>query len=224
MQESTQVSSGVQELIERLRDEGVRSGRQEAERLLADARREADEIVSGARAEAEGMLAEARATVARERAAAEESLKLAARDTRLDLRARLEARFTSELKRLAAAELGDSDLLRQLLLALAGRTGRELEGEALRISLPEHLFERGGQRGGQPESDAAQDLFERLTLELSSSLLREGVEIAPGEQQAGLRVRIEGREVEIDFTEEAVSRLLAEHLLPRFRHLLAGTG
>ena len=37
MAEETQTSSGVQDLISRIRDDGVQAGKQEAERILADA-------------------------------------------------------------------------------------------------------------------------------------------------------------------------------------------
>ena len=49
---TSKTSSGVQDLISRLRDEGVQAGNQEAERLLAEARHEAAEVLQQARSEA----------------------------------------------------------------------------------------------------------------------------------------------------------------------------
>ena len=48
MTEQTPTSSGVQDLISRIRDEGVQAGKQEAEQLLANAQQQAARIVEEA--------------------------------------------------------------------------------------------------------------------------------------------------------------------------------
>ena len=45
-------SSGVQELIDHLREKGVEEGQEQAEGLVADARRHASEMIDEARREA----------------------------------------------------------------------------------------------------------------------------------------------------------------------------
>lgn len=206
MQDATQVSSGVQELIERLRGEGVEAGRQEAEELKAAAEAQARQILGDAEAQAAEALAEARREIERERSSALEALRLAARDTRLDLKGRLESRFAAELGRLVTDELGDPQLLRQLIEALAAESGRELEGEDLAIQLP--------RSGGEH--------LDRLTQEIASGLLKRGLTLSPGDHGHGLKVRVRGQEVEVDLTDEAITRWLSSHLMPRFRHLLGG--
>ena len=62
---NTRTSEGVQALISRLRDEGVQSGREEAERLVTQAREEAARIVEAARAEAETLRSRATSDAAR---------------------------------------------------------------------------------------------------------------------------------------------------------------
>ena len=205
MQDSTKVSSGVQELIERLRGEGVEAGRQEAKALEATAEARARQILEAAEAQAAESLAEARREIERERSSALEALRLAARDTRLDLKGRLETQFAAELERLVAGELGDPHLLRQLIVALAGESGRELAGESLEVQL----------------ADTGEHL-DRLTREIASGLLRQGITLTSGKHEHGLKVRVTGKEVEVDLTDEAISRWLASHLMPRFRHLLGG--
>ena len=59
MGEANQVSSGVQELIARIRKEGVQSGRDEADHLVQEAQKRAAEIVEQARAEADRILTQA---------------------------------------------------------------------------------------------------------------------------------------------------------------------
>ena len=50
MAEEPQKSSGVQDLIARIRDEGVQAGKQEADTLLAEAQRKAAQVTDQARA------------------------------------------------------------------------------------------------------------------------------------------------------------------------------
>ena len=51
--------------------------------------------------------------------------------------------------------------------------------------------------------------------------LREGFTVSLGsQQQGGITVRVAHQNVEIDLTEGAISDLLCEHLLPRFRAVM----
>ena len=102
MAEETQTSSGVQDLIARIRDDGVQAGRQEAEQILADARRQAARMIEEARSEVEEMRQKARAEIENEETAALEALKLAARDTGLRLEAEVVSAFESCVKRLVS--------------------------------------------------------------------------------------------------------------------------
>ena len=60
MAETTKMASGVQELISRLRDEGVEAGRQKSDQILREAQEQASRIVAQANAEAEETLSKAR--------------------------------------------------------------------------------------------------------------------------------------------------------------------
>jgi V/A-type H+-transporting ATPase subunit E len=58
---------------------------------------------------------------------------------------------------------------------------------------------------------------------VSRDLLREGVKLTvSADNEPGLRVRLEDREVVLDVTDRAVSDAILEHLQPRFRALLEG--
>ena len=87
MAETTKAASGVQELISRLRDEGVKAGREKSDQILQDAREQASSIVAQAEAEAEEILSKARSEIEREKAAALESVRVAIRDTELKMEA-----------------------------------------------------------------------------------------------------------------------------------------
>ena len=113
--------SGVQELISRLRDEGVQAGQREAERILLEARRQAEQMVSEAKVEAEEIKRKAREEIEAERLAAHEAIRLAFRDTELQLESDIKATFAAQVRRLVSMELQDRDFLRQMVLTIVGR-------------------------------------------------------------------------------------------------------
>ena len=107
MQETTKTSTGVQNLIERIRDQGVQAAQSEADRLLSDAKKQAADIVAQAKAEADAQRAKTNAEIEAHRTASLDALQLAARDTVLDLKARVVARFEEFVKRLFVSATRD---------------------------------------------------------------------------------------------------------------------
>ncbi len=116
----TENATGVQDLINRLRDDGVRAGQEKADQVLRDARKQAAEIVSQAKAEAEEMLEKARNEIETEKLSAIESLKIAIRDTELKMESELKATFAAHVKRLVSVEMRDIEFLKQIILGIAG--------------------------------------------------------------------------------------------------------
>jgi V/A-type H+-transporting ATPase subunit E len=54
-------------------------------------------------------------------------------------------------------------------------------------------------------------------------MLREGLTLVPdSEIEGGARVRLVQDQLEIDLSDRAISRLIAQRLLPRFRAILDG--
>ncbi|MFZ0788403.1 MAG: hypothetical protein WAM94_02125, partial [Chromatiaceae bacterium] len=133
-------SSGVEALIERLREEGVESGRSEAERIVAEAGLQAAAIVREAHSQAQEVLRQAREDAERTRAAGEEALRVAMRDSILKMKGHLSTRFSEEVRRLVAADMAQEAFLERLILEVAGRARREAamdEAPALEILLPQ---------------------------------------------------------------------------------------
>jgi len=219
----TRTSEGVQALISRLRDEGVQAGREEAERLLSDARDEAARILDAARNEAETLRSRATADAAREREAAIAALRLAERDTVLELRQGIAHHFERHVKRLVSRAMLDEDLVRSLVLVLAGRAASEfLEGREADVLVARALF-----LGETPDDDHARRQADArvrdFILGITGEMLREGVELMPADElSGGVRVRLRGEDAELDLSDEAVAELLARHLLPRFQALISG--
>jgi V/A-type H+-transporting ATPase subunit E len=222
MAEPTKVPSGVQELIGRLRDEGVKAGRQEAERILQEAQKQAAQIVAQANAEAEEIKNQAHSQATTERAAFQEAVKVAFRDTRLKLESEIRAAFTAHVKRLVSVEMEDRDFLRKCLLLIIGYATDGLsKDQPLEILIADKLFVREDDR---PRLTAeGEQRLRHLVLGISGEMLREGIELKPASDiHGGLRVRLMGEDLEIDLRDRALADLLLKFLLPKFRSIAEG--
>jgi len=219
MSSEPEQSSGVQELISRIRDDGVHAGENKAEEIITEARREAARILAQAQSEAEEIQSKSSAEIESYKSAALDALKLAARDTSLQLEAAVLASFEAHVKRLVAPVVYDGSFIRALLLVLAGQAADEYPpDQELEILVSDML-------AGKADENAELDKTIRdSVLGISGNMLREGVEIIPSSQvSGGARVRVVGEDLEIDLTSEAISTLLLKHLLPRYRGILDGS-
>ena len=219
MSSEPEQSSGVQELISRIRDDGVHAGENKAEEIIAEARREAARILAQAQSEADEIQSNSSAEIASNKSAALDALKLAARDTSLQLEAAVLASFEAHVKRLVAPVVYDGSFIRALLMVLAGQAAEEYPpDQELEILVSDMLA------GKEDENAELDKTIRDSVLGISGNMLREGVEIIPSSQvSGGARVRVVGEDLEIDLTSEAISTLLLKHLLPRYRGILDGS-
>ena len=212
-------TSGVQDLITRIRDDGVEAGNNKATEIIADARREAARLLEEAQSEAALTQAKTTAEIESFKSAALEALKMAARDTRLQLEAQLVAAFEAHVKRLVAPVTYDGSFIRALVLVLAGQSAEQYpRDQKIEILVSDLLA------GRENENEELDQSMREAVLGISGNMLREGVEIFPSsEVPGGARVRVVGQDLEIDLSDEAISKLLFKHLLPRYRSILEGT-
>lgn len=218
MADPVETSSGVQALVDRIRDDGVRAAKQEAARILSKAKAQAAGIVANAEAEAETIKKEARAAMEREQTATIEALRIAARDTGLELRAAVLSAFEEHVRRLVTDVTMDPSIIRDMILVLAGKAATELikDREAV-ILVPERL------RDEMPE--VLNQFLNRSAESLSAEVLRKGVELIPSSQaRGGARVQLVDDDLEIDLSDEALSDMMLNLLLPRYRAILAEAG
>jgi len=107
--------------------------------------------------------------------------------------------------------------MKSLVLVLAGHSAEEfIKDKQIQIMLSEAIL--------TGKSDPKlRDLGKQTILSLSSDMLREGVELIPSSSiEGGVKVRLVGEQLEIDLTDKAITRMLADHLLPRFQAILMG--
>jgi V/A-type H+-transporting ATPase subunit E len=215
MVEPNKTSSGVNELVSRIRDKGVQAGKQEADRILQQASEEAARILSDARAQAQAEREKTKSEITAHRAAALEALKLSARDTVLQLKSKVASAFEVFVKRLVTSATRDEELIKAIVLVLAGHAADEfIKDREIQILINDAIL------SGQPK---LQNQVKRVILGLSSDMLREGIELLPSsEVNGGARVRLVKDKLEIDLSDRAIAQMLYQQILPRFRAILEG--
>ena len=217
-------SSGVDALIARLRDEGVSAGRSEADDLVAEANARAKQIVEKANEEARTLLEKARKEASAYRSAGEDAIKAAMRDTVLEMKSALMQRFSSDVRRLVARDLQDEELLKAVVLEVAGRARERIdtsESQQIEVILPEKVAGLAELRN-KPE-ELRKGRLTHFVLGLSDEMLREGVTFsASPDLESGIRIHLVDDEITLELTDEAIGALLLEHLQPRFRAILEG--
>jgi V/A-type H+-transporting ATPase subunit E len=218
---STVESAGVEDLIGRLRDEGIAQGRSQAEALITAAQQQAADIVAAAQREAEALLINANEEATKLKAGGEDAIRLAMRDTILSLESGLIEVFRDRLRHLVKGVLADPTFLQRLILEVAGRAAPTATGSQAELLLPAALVSLEDLR--RTPEEATPNTLMHFVLAMGEGMLRDGVSFGVTDDgEAGMRVRLVDDDVQIDFTESALSDMLLRHMLPRFRALLRG--
>ena len=132
-------SSGVQELIDRLRERGVEEGKEQAEQLLADARHRAAEHARPGSPRSRGDPPTREKEADNIRAAGEEALRLAGRDAVITLKEEISERFANQVRRLVSHSLSDEQFVERLILEIAGAAVPKDSKQPLELLLPEDM-------------------------------------------------------------------------------------
>jgi len=221
-EEKTDVS-GVQKLIDRLRNDGVVAGQKQTRLLLEEAREKADKILADAKTEAERLIKEAQKKNAAEKVQTTEALRLAARNTERELENGLRKSFESHVKRLVAKDVNDEQFLRQLLLAVVGSAAEKISSkQAVEVLLPENVLQ-STPKGSTAVTDEGKAHLRNFVYSVTKDMLRDGVALqASAELNGGIKVKLIGEDVVFDFSENALSNLILKHLMPRYRGIMEG--
>ena len=217
-------SSGVDALIERLKEQGIAAGQEKAESIVLDAQKRAEWIINEATLEAQQLINDAKAETEAIKVAAEDALKLATRDAFLKLRDALSGSFRREVMRVVGKKMAEKKFMEKLILTLAGqvrdKTGLD-QAKHVVIQLPQDV---AGIDDLRRNTDELRDgALSHFVVDLATDMLHGGVMLeVSGELNRGLLLKLKDDNIVIDFTDEAVAALLMEHLQPRFHALLEG--
>ncbi len=218
--EGKTVSVGVQELIETLRNQGVNSGREAADKIVADAENRAAELIDDAENRAATIVSKAREEAEFITRAGTEALQLAERNAILELKDFLLGKFSKQIQAVVSTSMNQEELLKQMILEVASEN--KLSGENnLEVILPRKVIGVDELRE-KPELLKAGGLME-FAMKQTSNMLQDGVTFSVGSStQTGIGFRLKDKDIEVELSEDAVSEVLLKHLQPRFRALLEG--
>ena len=197
----------LQELTDKLYNEGLSKGKQEGEEILAKAKVQADEIVAKAKAEAAAIVAAANKDAEDLKTKVQGDLKMAAAQsvaaTKKDIETLVVAKMTeSEVKN----ALTSADFVKEVILAVAKGFTTE-DAADLELVLPESL---------------KKELEPFVTSELGK-VLEGGVEASFTKKIAGgFTIGPKDGGYFISFTEETFNALISEYLRPATKKILFG--
>jgi len=222
--QAQKTSSGVDELIAKLKEQGIAAGQEKAESIVLDAQKRAEWIINEATREAEILINTAKSEAEAIKFAGGEALKLAARDAFLTLRDSLSGSFKREVMRVVGKKMAEKKFLEKLIFALAGQV-RDKTGlnhaKHIVIQLPENVV--GADDLHRNTDELQEGNLSHFVSGLANEMLRTGVEFEISKDlSSGLLLKLKDEEIVIDFTDESVARLLLEHLQPRFHALMEG--
>lgn len=222
---SGKVSSGVEELIQKLRDDGVSAGKEQAQKIIEDAEYEAEKIVADAKKNAQKVLEDAQAEAARTKKSGEDALNIAMRDIVLKLKAKLSETVGDRVRKLICTDLAQEDFLKALILEVAARARDDAhldETKSAKFLLPKELI--GLEELRQHPLELEEGSLSHFILNVAADVLRDGVSFGETDElKHGLKIYLEDKDIQIDLSDERISEILLEHLQPRFRAILEGT-
>ena len=197
----------LQELTDKLYNEGLSKGKQEGEEILAKAKAQAEEIVAKAQAEAAQILAAAQKQAEEVKTKTASDVKMAASQsiaaTRKDIETLIVGKMTDEAVKKA---LSTPDFIKEIIKAVAEKFTTDGPVE-LALILPESL---------------KKDLEPFVTKELTT-ILNAGVEASFSKKvSGGFKIGPKEGSYFISFTEETFNQLISEYLRPTTKKLLFG--
>lgn len=196
----------LQELTDKLYNEGLSKGKQEGEAVLANARVQAAEIVDNAKKEAAGIVATARKEAENIRAKADGDLRIAAGQSIEATRQAIENLVVCNLtQKEVSSALTSAAFVKELLTAVVKAYSASSEAEGLDAVLPETLKK-------ETEPFIKKEL---------ASMLKGGLNVTYSKKiSGGFTISPKGSGYFISFTDETFNSLISEYLRPATKKIL----
>lgn len=192
----------LQDIIDRIHDEGVKGAEKRAHEIIEQAEHRAQERITAAREEAEQIKRDAKAEAARSQASGEAAIRQSARDLLLSVSKQLEALFSS-LQAEAVGEALTADRMASIIEQMIGSWIKDV-GQSLDVLV----------------SESDRDALEKALRTRLASRLKGGFEVRPVKGiAAGFRVGGEGSAY-FDVSAATIAELLATYLNPRLAEIV----
>lgn len=197
----------LQELTDKLYNEGLSKGKQEADEMLAKAKKEAAEIISNAREEYGKIVSEANREAADIKHKIESEIKMAFRQSLTTLKNQIENTLISNsVNKPITAVTENSALIKELITtAIASFNPKGSDSVSLSLLLPEN---KRSELEGFIQNDIAKQL-------------KAGIEVGFDKKlQNGFKIGPKNEGYHISFTDKDLQQLFSEYLKPKTREFL----
>jgi len=197
----------LQELTEKLYSEGLSKGREEAERIKADAQKEAEQIILKAREESEQIISTAQKEAEDIKERILNEVKMSSRQSYTTLRHEIESLISSNaLKSPVSEAMNDNALIKDVIKTIIAAFSPQSDKAAeLSIILPE-----------KSRGELDQFITNNITKQFN-----QGLEIKFDKKvSSGFKIGPKGEGYHISFTDKDFEELIGSYLRPRIREIL----
>ena len=196
----------LQELTQKLYQEGLQKGKEEGEAILAKARAEAEQIVKKAQEEAAAIKAKAEKEAADYKVKVEGDVKMASTQTVQATRAAVENLIVAKAVEPVKGALSSEDFLKEIITAVAQKFSAQ-ESADLSLVLPQKL----------------QKQLEPFVKGELSKAIGKGVEASFSKKmEGGFKIGPKDGSYFISLTDDAFQALIGEYLRPVTKRILFG--
>ena len=197
----------LQELTDKLYNEGLSKGKADGEAVLAKANADAEAIVAEAQKQAEAIIAEAQKQAAQLKTKTEGDIALASRESISKTRQAIETLVVAEASDAKVkAALSDTEFMKTLIKE-AVKAFAEGKDCALEVCLPESAKES---LEGYVKNEVGKALGKEVSVSVSKKI------------GAGFTIAPKNGGYYINFTDEAFSAIIGEYLRPTTKKILFG--
>jgi len=197
----------LQELTDKLYNEGLSKGKQEADEMIAKAKKEAAEIISNAREESGKIIAEATREAGDIKHKVESEIKMAFRQSLTTIKNQIENTLISNsVNKPITAVTESGTLLKELIsTAIASFNPRGSDSVSLSLLLPEN-------KRSELEAFIQNEISKQLNA---------GIEVSFDKKlQNGFKIGPKNEGYHISFTDKDLQQLFSEYLKPKTREFL----
>lgn len=199
----------LQEITDKLYNEGLSKGRQEAEELLKKAREESEKLVADAKKEAARILSDAEKEAVELKTKAENDIRMASAQSFASIKQQIEnSIITKAISEPVSATANDTGFIKEIMLAIVTAFNpASSDPVALEMLLPENKKET----------------LDKFIKEKIEKLCTAGIEVKFSKNVGnGFRIGPKEGGYFISFTDEDFKNIISEYLRPKTRKLLFG--
>lgn len=195
----------IQKICDKLRKETIEPAKVDAKNIIEEAKKEAEKLVAEAEQHVQMLIKQARGQIEQERNVFHSSLQQAAKQALEALRQEIEQKFfNEELQAILEKELANPTLIADLINGLVTAIEKEGISTDLSVSIPRHV--------------SAEDVSHLLLEGVRKKLKNKPMEV--GHFAGGVQVKLHGKKMTIDFTDQSLKELLANYARKDFRQMI----